>query len=192
MDNIVAVCVEACRATYDDTAPGVNVDDLRFTVSQQADDSMLVAFRGTTCLTNWLEDAESIPELTPRHHLGHGGFVNAYRKLLPAVTPFLAGGVVVTGHSLGGAIAVLFAEQLGCSVVTFGCPKVYFDNEDPPALHHIRIVHQGDPVPDLPPFFYRHDCDPVILYDDDNLLEIHDHFIDGYAACIIKQEGGTT
>jgi predicted lipase len=187
MDNLLVTCVEACQAAYDPTVPGIEVCDLRFTVTQLPDRT-LVAFRGTADLQNWLLDMKAIPEITPTHHLGHGGFVTAYRDLLSEVLSHIDRGkpVTVTGHSLGGAIAVLFAELLGCDVVTFGCPRVYFDNEEPPVLHHMRIVQKDDPVPCVPYFFYRHDCDPVVLFDSDTVLEVKDHYITGYVALVAK------
>ena len=181
MDNIVRVCAEACRVAYDPCYPGYDVDDLRFTVGQ-SDGNTLIAFRGTADIGNVLEDLDIVPETTPDGHLGHGGFVGAYRKLLPEVLSHISRdkSVVVTGHSLGGAIAVLFAELLGCEVVTFGCPRIYLKTGTTPILNHIRVVRDGDPVPMIPRLLYKHDCGPVVLYDGSTGIEVKEHFIEGY------------
>lgn len=79
--------------------------------------------------------------------------------------------IVITGHSLGGALAVLFAVKFRSlfpdemrsnleQVITFGSPAVglskfkefYGDLAD----KTIRVVNNADAVPFTPPFFYKH------------------------------------
>lgn len=91
----------------------------------------------------------------------HGGFVITSGRLLPHVKAFVAdkdNPVVLTGHSMGGAIATLVSLAVaGCKVVTFGSPKIVerdalevFEEKD---LMHYLI--DTDFVTHLPPFIYK-------------------------------------
>jgi Lipase (class 3) len=81
--------------------------------------------------------------------------------------------VVVTGHSLGGAVATLAGAYLRdsgipCSIYTYGSPRVgnaafadFVTNQQQQSdgsLSTFRITHLDDPVPRLPPMLlsYRH------------------------------------
>lgn len=85
---------------------------------------------------------------------------------------------------------MLLAERMGCEVVTFGCPRVYTKWGTTPVLNHIRIIRDEDPVPMIPRILFKHDCEPVVLYDsDDETIEVKDHFIDGYIKCLKSRKG---
>jgi triacylglycerol lipase len=130
---------------------------------------VLVAFRGTEP-TRW-EDLRADGACCQTPALGglvHRGFLAALDLVWPGVLAAVqaqgrAGAgrkpVVVTGHSLGGALAVLAAARLEAaqvlvtSVYTFGQPKV----GDPafaaafPARDRLhRLVNRGDPVTLVP------------------------------------------
>ncbi|MGB0747168.1 MAG: lipase family protein [Magnetospiraceae bacterium] len=77
---------------------------------------------------------------------------------------------VITGHSLGGAVAILAAFELSCgNLVTFGAPRVgdavFADVMSEITPHHHRFTRGVDIVPLLPPlsFGYRHDCNELYL-----------------------------
>ena len=147
---------------------------------------VVVAFRGSEGALDWLEDFDitQVPAnatLPPGAAacagclLSRGFSVDTYRtvraQLLAAVRATLAAAgpgatVVVTGHSLGGALAEvaaldLLAEGLPVSAsYTFGTPRVgnaawaaawaaAAEAAMPGA--HFRVVHALDPVPRLPP-----------------------------------------
>jgi pimeloyl-ACP methyl ester carboxylesterase len=131
----------------------------------------LLAFRGTSNIGQWLRDAQFIPA---RHFWGtvHQGFLDGINSLETDLQAFdqlakNAKQVWVTGHSLGGALAVLAAARLKSkgitsSLYTYGQPRVGFGDfadrfavELPGRL--IRFVNQSDIVPRVPPgFLYRH------------------------------------
>jgi hypothetical protein len=123
-----------------------------------------VILRGTANLPDVIEDLEFLGE--NEHELGiqvHTGFHKALRECLPWVIQRLDRGrpVLVTGHSLGGAVAELLIATLekrgfkDISGITFGQPKV----TDAHGIRHLanldllRVVHEEDPVPMLPPVF---------------------------------------
>ena len=134
-----------------------------------------VAFRGSTEPQNFLDDLR-----LHAHPLGndsaaavHGGFLRAWLALRSQLLPLvLSAGppLYVTGHSLGGALAVLCACDLASlhsitvrGVYTYGAPRVgnaefarWCQRRSGPVVW--RLVHWRDPVPHLPPrsFGYVH------------------------------------
>lgn len=91
----------------------------------------------------------------------HGGFVITSRRLVPHVKDFLGerkNPVVLTGHSMGGAIATLTSLLVdGCKVVTFGSPKTV-EQDALKAFNGKEITHyriDTDFVTFLPPFIYK-------------------------------------
>lgn len=137
----------------------------------------MVAFRGTLpdSLRDWIDDldaAASVPYDGCSDCEVHDGFRDSWIALKSQVLAALNGlspyVVHITGHSLGGAIAVMAAFELQVAgfsvgeVVTFGQPRVgnqafadYFGRAFP---GHFRATHWRDIVPHLPPelLYYRH------------------------------------
>jgi hypothetical protein len=126
---------------------------------------LYIVFRGTQFTSGldfaqeWAEDAASLP-LKPmgggKVHLGFYGAYQALRQgVLDAGTAMgapAANGRVITGHSLGAALATLCWADLSGDLMTFASPRV----GDPPfatALWNgqtVRIVNAPDIVPDVP------------------------------------------
>lgn len=172
--------------------------------------SIIIAFRGTQerSIRNWIEDLfwkqldlnyPGMPDA-----MVHRGFYSAYHNttlrpvILSAVQEIreLYGNIniIVTGHSMGGALASFCALDLtvnyglqGVQLMTFGQPRVgnaafasYFSKHVPWTF---RVTNGKDMVPHLPPYYtyfpqktYHHFPIEVWLHDigagnQTNLLE---------------------
>ncbi|KAF7007171.1 hypothetical protein CFC21_022130 [Triticum aestivum] len=143
--------------------------------------AVIVAIRGTqeNSVQNWIKDLVwkqvdlNYPNMPDAKV--HTGFYSAYNNTLlrPAITNAVRKArrlygdisVIVTGHSMGGAIASFCALDLAISLgsdsvhlMTFGQPRIgnaafasYFEQYVPTA---IRVTHEHDIVPHLPPYFF--------------------------------------
>lgn len=131
---------------------------------------MVITFRGSVDITNWLSNLNTITTSYPGCSSCnvHLGFYNAYKDVAPLVrnlvqrllSQFRDAKLIITGHSLGGALAVFCALDLrelygNVDVLyTLGQPRVgnqnfanYLDAQFP---NYYRIVHNTDPVPHVP------------------------------------------
>jgi len=146
-------------------------------------DKIVVAFRGTQSSPDWAADLEVsqttfiFPEA--RTHTGFTSIYTSCRETILAALNRLPGSarLFVTGHSLGGALAVLLA--LDASVNTpfrpvmynFGGARVgnpgFASRYNSLVANSIRVVNAYDVIPLLPPtviksslteraWFYRH------------------------------------
>ena len=132
---------------------------------------VLVACRGTepTAINDVLADLKMFPV---KHHIAgrvHRGFYAEYDKVIPGIKEALKKHdkkgdktVWVTGHSLGGAMAVLVAAELQPSggLHTFGQPRVgnkaFLKSLD--SIKYYRYRNNNDIVTAVPPswLFFRH------------------------------------
>lgn len=125
---------------------------------------VVLAFRGTDSLQNWLTNI-TVAQRPAYGGLVHTGFADAMDQLWRTIEPLLqdqqAGtekDLYITGHSLGGALAVLAAarlQQAGTpidAVYTYGAPRVgnldFYLNYQPLTY---RVVNNNDIVPHVPP-----------------------------------------
>lgn len=159
------------------------------------DGIQVVAFRGTVPASweDWFRDLEAWPHASIDHPLlgrCHEGFLSGAEAILPKILPLLSaeGSIVLTGHSLGGALAILtaglltIAGRVPARLTTFGAPRVGIGPvlggllKDVPG---VRFRHGDDPVPTVPGWPYANDRDwtPVGTA---GFPRIEDHMIAGY------------
>jgi Lipase (class 3) len=140
-------------------------------------DGIIVAFRGTlplslkdpNSLLNWLEDFFDVPKPAPNvPGQVHSGFydgtmsvINGVAAAVQSLNPGPAKKVLVTGHSLGGAMASIGAYILSQTyhfpiqqVVTFASPRpgdLGFQTGYQAVINQVRFENYQDIVPLLPP-----------------------------------------
>jgi predicted lipase len=134
-----------------------------------------VAFRGTTNNADWGTNSRlrKIPSTLGGGARVHRGFAESWESVKDQVFEELVDlapeRIVLTGHSLGGACAVLastdiiarFAE-VPVDLVTFGAPRcgnlAYSEAIAEKVSSHTRVVHDNDIVPSMPSvvFGYAH------------------------------------
>ncbi len=145
---------------------------------------IVVAFRGSLSLQDWIDDLKSVKFVDYPECVGcqvGDGWRDAVLSLQDGVTAAIISisaniphaPIIVTGHSLGAAMAPLFLVELSRThpdlyarvvfpLYTFGQPRVgnrafaQFTNAFFPGWY--RVVHNNDPVPHLPPhdFGFEH------------------------------------
>lgn len=131
-------------------------------------DMAIVSFRGTQQTRDWMTNLNFAKEPVDKRIEGkarqvghvHSGFNQAFRSVEGQLRNHLCGlrnvPLYITGHSLGGALAVLATWYLHsdslAACYTFGSPRV----GDHGLMNHFRtpiyrIVNGADPVPLVPP-----------------------------------------
>lgn len=152
------------------------------------EDQIIIAFRGSVTFQNWIENMRFVKEPSPWPNSNyplarvHTGFLDSYADIAStirgSVTILLKrypdSRIVVTGHSLGGAVATLCATDLkfhlGWStkieLVSFHSPRVgndqfagfishifAMDKVDPDVGDYMsrRFTNRDDPLCHLPP-----------------------------------------
>lgn len=176
-------CKDAFKLTQVQVFDNKTTDSQAFVGFAEQQNAVIVSYRGTDPLsiTDWLEDLQAskldfeFPGCSSC--LIHKGFWDVFLSTVDDVVPAVEAAmkshprarVWVTGHSLGGALAVhssLHLAQLGFPVTnvhTFGEPRVgnqafaQFWNQQITAASNAnitsqyRVTHNADPVPHLPP-----------------------------------------
>ncbi|KAG1690057.1 hypothetical protein DVH05_028395 [Phytophthora capsici] len=152
-------------------------------------DALIVAFRGSMDVTNWLDNLTFLKRRAYKEFPGvlvHQGFYWAYRSVALQVVDTLQklrkehpqATLMVAGHSLGGAVAAICAFELEYvekmpvgALYTFGQPRVGNTNFSGrlrnASMEVYRLTHFQDTVPHLPPTWtgFEHTSEEI-FYDE--------------------------
>lgn len=185
------------RLNFYHTIPDIQVTF--FLATNESTRTQLISVRGTTNVENAVVDI-ALKLLTDEKTGArlHQGFAYAAKRVYAELKPLIQSGYKIhaTGHSLGGAVALILAIYLDADqfdveqVVTFGQPKVT-NFSGATAIRHLnvtRVVTATDLVPLVPPFdpldlnnldIYWHAGKEVILLDGDRyaVLEAADSML---------------
>jgi triacylglycerol lipase len=183
----------------------------------ESSDEVVVAFRGTSSTSDWLSDALATQIEYPyakNAGLTHRGFTQIYQTARDQIMTSLRGTdprkrLFVTGHSLGGALAVLCAMDMSCNsafrtpiLYTYGAPRAgspaFVSAFGDRPINVNRISNLYDAVTYLPPptvkiprsgqvFEYRH-IQPFIALDFHNGRVSANHMIGSYFAELAKRD----
>lgn len=163
------------------------IDKIRyFLLTNRKDKTYTISIRGTSNMKNALQDIKFDKDRSKR--LGcklHSGFHHVAEEIFDDLARLMTDKsytVSVTGHSLGGAEAVIvgaYCYEAGMRVtkiITFGQPKV-FDRDGIAKWKHLplsRVVNETDVVPLVPPVEllymfkrYRHFGEMIKLANDE-------------------------
>lgn len=145
---------------------------------QASQNLIVVVYRGTESIENWIDDARFLLTTYP-YCAGcevHTGFYKAHQSVWSGVlaevkrlrSKYTTYNLLVTGHSLGGAVATLAAMEFTVQGIpvkyayTFGSPRVgnpsFGDYVGAKLPDMRRVTHYKDTVPHVPyeSMGYRH------------------------------------
>lgn len=155
-----------------------------YCVIAKDDHEILMAFRGSDDLEDWLRNLSF--KSTKDHFFGkvHSGFLKNYKQMeWSVIDQFMklldpeGIGVQIIGHSAGGSLAEMFALRLSTlghyvHLHTFGSPRVGKGEykrkfQDSKLIKYDRYVNGKDPVPRLPRSYmgYKHVVPELHSYD---------------------------
>jgi triacylglycerol lipase len=147
----------------------------------ESDDTIVIAFRGTTSTADTISDFIARQTLYPwvtNAGKTHLGFTDIYGSARIQILSILSKcdpnkKLILTGHSLGGALATLCALDVVFNskfsrpiLYTFGAPRVgnptfaAFYNRKVPSTH--RIVIESDLIPLIPPPIYKSTYNEIV------------------------------
>jgi predicted lipase len=167
-----------------------NVESQAYSGYDSGSNTIIVAFRGSSNIPNWISDLDFVKTTYTNAACGcevHAGFLGEWQSYSAAiladvqtmVTQYNAP-VFVTGHSLGAAVSILAAmdiiTQVTASVTlyNFGEPRVgdstfaAWASAQLQGGKQFRVTHERDPVPHVPPmdFGFLH-CPHELWFNND-------------------------
>ena len=153
--------------------------------------SLFVGFRGSSNIQNWIDNLK-FSQITPYNNtqiMVEKGFHQLYTSLKEDIqvitkqlsTKYATNSILVTGHSLGGALAtmmvfdLLYVEQshFRPTLITFGSPRVgntaFVSMMSQFDMYSNRVTHYYDMVPHVPQEFLKYSHIPhEIWYNEEN------------------------
>ncbi|UUZ92076.1 lipase family protein [Paenibacillus sp. P25] len=145
----------------------------RFGFILESDDTVIIAFRGTSSTADWVSDAIARQDKykhAPDAGWTHSGITRIYnsarKKILAALSRLDPGKTLyITGHSLGGALAVLCAVDIAANtgfkspgVYTYGSPRVgdsVFAKAFAERIGASHRIHNRFDLVTQPPLYYK-------------------------------------
>jgi len=136
-----------------------------FLAKRESDKMLVLSFRGTEKddLRDILTDLNARFYKDEKKVKIHNGFLKAFQAVEPEIREMISGfggySLYITGHSLGGALALIATRALNSdnlmACYTFGSPRVGNEEFDDFIEFPIyRVVNAFDPVPCVPPTFF--------------------------------------
>lgn len=173
------------------------VEDLEFFIFDDANVTY-VAIRGSEVglvsdqgIVDMVRNVRMMPWYNRHTGWAHGGFLrgarqvaNALEKLIPKQST-----IVLTGHSLGAAVAVLAAQILSGRgrdvdhVVLFGCPRIYL-SQAPTLYFPVYNYRNGADIITYLPRIYRHPVPLMCIEPNNKVPNFVDHRIASYQAAL--------
>ena len=200
--GILIEMAEYCEKIYDE-GKEIGEDEFAYNVVEDRGVT-IISIRGTDNGKNVLTDLDARPFRDKK--LGvqvHRGFRDASEKLKNDIIENVAleETIILTGHSLGGAIAQILGlwfedDAYEVQIYTFGSPSIMMEQmwED----GHFRVYLENDPVPFLPPYPYVHwgiginaetlDWDEDHPIGDITKIDARDHSIKEYLKILIRHK----
>lgn len=205
-----AALAALCSRAYNELS-GIS-SELEFLVHREGDISY-IAIRGTEASSAWqhlrnrkwkefigdfsdiVRDMRVAPRYHPATSWGHGGFITGGEVMAKAIElhESITTNLVLTGHSLGAAVAVVASQILAAKgyeideVVLFGCPRIYalfrphFD-------YRVTSYRYGSDIVTNVPRIYRQPVDLVKLEPNRRLANMGDHWIENYEDALRRLE----
>lgn len=193
-ENLIELCARLSVCAYSGEAPGYDtteIDSIHLPESDTMlrvytqDNRLIFAFRGTVSKLNWKTNLTARKmKLGGTDHEFHAGYVEVAHNLFDKVFGHIIGNteqphvlkeLVFTGHSMGGALAVIMAVMFAAdfdTLITFGQPRVASAATLKATLNckYIRVVNGSDGVTQVPKLGYGHTGTLLYLCNDGRKL----------------------
>ena len=174
--------LELSSIAYGDNQPECGCSEVLFIKSEKSDtecflrkrkDLVIISFRGTDSATNWKYNLKFWKKAIPYDNFSskirvHSGFLATYKSVREKIhekIPENSCKIIITGHSLGGAAAILCAVDLqynfkkkDIEVYVYGCPRVgngaFARSYNRRVFKTLDFINGNDIVTKLPPAFF--------------------------------------
>lgn len=178
-------CAKLSHASYSDTPllhepllPIMILDQKCLLATNDKHDTLYIAFRGSDSFGDLLNNLNFIPKKFKNHGTVHGGYYHYYKAVQDSILKCVEKSgkslkhIVTTGHSLGGACAVLASIDM-CDVpqsltcITFGTPPLadntFVKSHQEKVPNCYRVINVEDWAPKLPIPGLQHVGKPIYL-----------------------------
>lgn len=119
-------------------------------------DTLAVVFRGTSSLRDLITDAD-FKVIKVNGFKVHKGFYEAWKSVDTEIIASLfqpgISHIIFSGHSLGGALALIGGYLLDAEIVTFGSPRVLGSKASKVVKNCRQYQNRKDPIVHCPPWW---------------------------------------